>query len=32
MITTQNFNEYVRIEANEDIGVATIVLERPARR
>ncbi len=32
MITTQNFNENVRIEANEDTGVATIVLDRPARR
>ncbi|ABE29101.1 enoyl-CoA hydratase/isomerase family protein [Paraburkholderia xenovorans LB400] len=32
MVTTQNFNDHVRIEANEDIGVATIVLERPARR
>jgi 1,4-dihydroxy-2-naphthoyl-CoA synthase len=32
MITTQNLNEHVRIEANEDTGVATIVLERPARR
>jgi enoyl-CoA hydratase len=32
MITTQNFNEYVRIEADEASGVATIVLERPARR
>lgn len=32
MTTTQNISEHVRIEANEDIGVATIVLERPARR
>src|ERR1700739_3112715 len=32
MITTQNLNEHVRIEANEDTGVATIVLQRPARR
>ncbi|TDY25350.1 enoyl-CoA hydratase [Paraburkholderia sp. BL6665CI2N2] len=32
MITTQNFNDHVRIEADRDIGVATIVLERPARR
>ncbi|MEZ0602722.1 crotonase/enoyl-CoA hydratase family protein [Paraburkholderia sp. IW21] len=32
MITTQDLNEHVRIEANEDTGVATIVLERPARR
>ncbi|SOE68002.1 enoyl-CoA hydratase [Burkholderia sp. OK233] len=32
MITTQNLNEHVRIEANEDAGVATIVLARPARR
>jgi enoyl-CoA hydratase len=32
MIPTQNFSEYVRIESNEDNGVATIVLERPARR
>ncbi|MFM0733308.1 crotonase/enoyl-CoA hydratase family protein [Paraburkholderia sediminicola] len=32
MITTQNLNEHVRIEANEDTGVATIVLERPLRR
>ncbi|MFM0499450.1 crotonase/enoyl-CoA hydratase family protein [Paraburkholderia caffeinilytica] len=32
MITTQNLNDHVRIEANEDTGVATIVLERPARR
>lgn len=32
MITTQNFNEHVRIEADDDSGVATIVLERPARR
>nr|WKF58449.1 hypothetical protein HUO10_002948 [Paraburkholderia busanensis] len=31
MILTQIFNDYVRIEANEDIGVATIVLERPER-
>lgn len=32
MISTQNFNRYVRIEANRDNGVATIVLERPERR
>jgi enoyl-CoA hydratase len=32
MIATQNFSEYVRIESNENIGVATIVLERPERR
>ncbi|HYS68008.1 MAG TPA: crotonase/enoyl-CoA hydratase family protein [Paraburkholderia sp.] len=32
MIATQNFNEHVRIETNGDTGVATIVLERPARR
>jgi enoyl-CoA hydratase len=32
MITTQNFSDYVRVESNDDIGVATIVLERPARR
>jgi enoyl-CoA hydratase len=32
MITTQNLNDHVRIESNEDIGVATIVLERPMRR
>ncbi|WP_406867957.1 crotonase/enoyl-CoA hydratase family protein [Paraburkholderia fungorum] len=32
MITTQHLNEHVRIEANEDTGVATIVLQRPARR
>jgi len=32
MISTQNFNQYVRIEANRDNGVATIVLERPERR
>ncbi|MFM0417364.1 crotonase/enoyl-CoA hydratase family protein [Paraburkholderia aromaticivorans] len=32
MVTTHNFNDHVRIEANQDIGVATIVLERPARR
>jgi enoyl-CoA hydratase len=32
MITTQNFNEHVRIEADADSGVATIVLERAARR
>ncbi|CAH2782316.1 MAG: Enoyl-CoA hydratase (EC @ Enoyl-CoA hydratase EchA5 (EC [uncultured Paraburkholderia sp.] len=32
MIATQNLNHYVRIEANEDNGVATIVLERPERR
>ncbi len=32
MTTTQNFGDHVRIEANKDIGVATIVLERPARR
>ncbi|MFM0635471.1 crotonase/enoyl-CoA hydratase family protein [Paraburkholderia metrosideri] len=32
MITTQSLNEHVRIEANEDTGVATIVLERPLRR
>jgi enoyl-CoA hydratase len=32
MTTTRIFNEHVRIEADEDTGVATIVLERPARR
>lgn len=32
MVTTQNFNDHVRIEANGDIGVATTVLERPAHR
>jgi enoyl-CoA hydratase len=32
MITTQNFSDYVRIESNQDNGVATIVLERPERR
>ncbi|WP_345812998.1 crotonase/enoyl-CoA hydratase family protein [Paraburkholderia sp. PREW-6R] len=32
MITTQNMNDHVRIEFNEDNGVATIVLERPERR
>jgi len=32
MIPTQNFSEYVRVESNEDYGVATIVLERRARR
>ncbi|USU16927.1 crotonase/enoyl-CoA hydratase family protein [Paraburkholderia fungorum] len=32
MITTQHLNKHVRIEANEDTGVATIVLQRPARR
>lgn len=32
MISTQNFNQYVRVEANRDNGVATIVLERPERR
>ncbi|WP_341313131.1 crotonase/enoyl-CoA hydratase family protein [Paraburkholderia sp. IMGN_8] len=32
MISTQNFNEHVRIEADEATGVATIVLDRPARR
>lgn len=32
MMTVQKFNEHVRIEANPDSGVATIVLERPARR
>lgn len=32
MIVTQNFSDNVRVEANQDIGVATIVLERPARR
>lgn len=32
MLTTQNFNRYVRIEADDDTGVATIVLDRPARR
>jgi enoyl-CoA hydratase len=32
MIATQNFSDYVRIESDEDIGVATIVLERPERR
>lgn len=31
-LTTQDFNDHVRIEANEDTSVATIVLERPARR
>lgn len=32
MITTQNFNDHVRIEAKRDIGVATMILERSARR
>jgi enoyl-CoA hydratase len=32
MVTTHSFNEYVRIEADQDLGIATIVLERPARR
>ncbi|HEX3636654.1 MAG TPA: crotonase/enoyl-CoA hydratase family protein [Paraburkholderia sp.] len=32
MIVTQDFNNHVRIESNSDIGVATIVLDRPARR
>ncbi|MBT2790541.1 crotonase/enoyl-CoA hydratase family protein [Paraburkholderia strydomiana] len=32
MKDTLNFNRYVRIEANQDNGVATIVLERPERR
>jgi enoyl-CoA hydratase len=32
MIDLQNVNEHVRIEANTDTGVATIVLERPERR
>lgn len=32
MIDTRNFNQHVRIEANHDNGVATIVLERPERR
>ncbi|RDK00688.1 crotonase/enoyl-CoA hydratase family protein [Paraburkholderia lacunae] len=32
MISTQNFTDHVRIEANETTGVATIVLDRPARR
>jgi len=32
MIATRHFNEHVRIEAIEDKGLATIVLDRPARR
>jgi enoyl-CoA hydratase len=32
MIATEYFNSHVRIESNDDNGVATIVLERPARR
>jgi len=32
MKDTLNFNRYVRIEANQDNGVATVVLERPERR
>jgi len=32
MITPQYLNEHVRIEANEDTRVATIVLDRPMRR
>ncbi|MBK5089400.1 crotonase/enoyl-CoA hydratase family protein [Paraburkholderia domus] len=32
MIAPQYLNEHVRIEADEDTGVATIVLERPMRR
>ena len=32
MKDTMNFNRYVRIEANQDNGVATVVLERPERR
>ncbi|MFM0203141.1 crotonase/enoyl-CoA hydratase family protein [Paraburkholderia fungorum] len=32
MIAMQNLNDHVRIEFNSDIGVATIVLDRPTRR
>jgi enoyl-CoA hydratase len=32
MIATEHFNHHVRIESNDDRGVATIVLDRPARR
>ncbi|MFT4065342.1 crotonase/enoyl-CoA hydratase family protein [Paraburkholderia sp.] len=32
MIPTQHFNNHVRIESNDDKGIATIVLDRPARR
>ncbi|MEC5407801.1 crotonase/enoyl-CoA hydratase family protein [Paraburkholderia sp. MPAMCS5] len=32
MTGTENFNDYVRIEATQDNGVATIVLERSERR
>lgn len=32
MLLVQNLNEHVRIEANGDTGVATIVLDRPACR
>jgi 1,4-dihydroxy-2-naphthoyl-CoA synthase len=32
MITTQNFNDYVRIEFNRDNGVTAVVLELPERR
>ncbi|APA87016.1 crotonase/enoyl-CoA hydratase family protein [Paraburkholderia sprentiae WSM5005] len=32
MIATEHLNNHVRIESNDDKGVATIVLDRPARR
>ncbi|MGF6443340.1 crotonase/enoyl-CoA hydratase family protein [Paraburkholderia youngii] len=32
MITTEHFNSHVRIESHDVNGVATIVLDRPARR
>ncbi|WP_233800088.1 crotonase/enoyl-CoA hydratase family protein [Paraburkholderia sp. HP33-1] len=32
MIANEYFNDHVRIESNDDNGVATIVLDRPARR
>ncbi|MCC8391866.1 crotonase/enoyl-CoA hydratase family protein [Paraburkholderia sp. MMS20-SJTR3] len=30
--TTHHFNDHVRIESNDEQGIATIVLDRPARR
>src|SRR6201993_5587468 len=32
MIASEYFNDHVRIESNDIKGVATIVLDRPARR
>ncbi|KXU90863.1 enoyl-CoA hydratase [Paraburkholderia monticola] len=32
MIASEYFNDHVRIESNDEKGVATIVLDRPARR